>query len=54
LRAIVSIEQKDLAKAIGYGWNPETRIWTKTIKELDLQAERERATLAGFEVTEVV
>lgn len=54
LQAMVSFEQKDLAKAIGYGWDDVKRIWTKTIKELDLQAERERATLAGFEVAEIV
>ena len=48
LQAMVSFEEKDLAKAIGYGFNPQNKTWTKTVKELDVQAELERATLAGF------
>lgn len=48
LQAMVSFQEKDLAKAIGYGFNPQNKTWTKTVKELDIEAELGRATLAGL------
>jgi len=53
IQAIVSYEDKDLAKARGYRWEPDPRnpngknIWTQSIKECFLEKERKEA---GFPI----
>lgn len=40
VRADVSFDTKELAKERKYQWNAEKKIWTKTIKECDLDKEQ--------------
>lgn len=37
--AQVSFEQKDLAKNAGFYWNPDGKLWTKELRESDLNAQ---------------
>ena len=41
VRAVVSFEEKDKAKARGYRWDPKNRIWMKNLKEIHLDKERQ-------------
>jgi len=40
VRALVSFQNKDKAKARGYHWQNKDKIWTKTMKENELETER--------------
>jgi DNA polymerase-3 subunit epsilon len=41
VQAIVSYEEKDLAKEIHFGWHSDTRKWIKVLKESDYLHEHE-------------
>lgn len=41
VRALVSYDNRDRAKSRGYHWKPEDKLWTKIIKEINLEKERE-------------
>lgn len=41
VRAVVSFEEKDKAKAKGYRWDPKNRLWIKNLKEMHLDQERQ-------------
>lgn len=51
VKASVTRENKDLAKFNGYSWNPEKVAWLRTIKEYELNTEKERCTKIGFEIS---
>lgn len=51
VKANVTRENKDLAKFNGYSWNPERVAWLRTIKEYELNTEKERTTKLGFEIS---
>jgi DNA polymerase-3 subunit epsilon len=40
LRAMVSYDDRELAKARGYHWQSETKQWTMNVKECNLEKER--------------
>lgn len=40
VKAAVSYDDREKAKARGYRWNPKDKIWVKTIKEVFLENER--------------
>ena len=37
IKAIVSFDEKDLAKSAGFFWNPQSKSWLLEIKECDLE-----------------
>ncbi len=41
VKAIVSFEEKDKAKAKGYSWDAKNRLWIKSLKEINLERERQ-------------
>lgn len=41
IRAVVTYEAREQAKAKGYRWNAERKIWVKTIKETQLEKEKQ-------------
>lgn len=47
IRALVSFDEKEKAKARGYRWNTGDRTWTKTVRHSQVAAEVEQA---GFRV----
>lgn len=51
VRANVTRENKDLAKFNGYSWNPERVAWLRTIKEYELNTEKERCSKLGFDIS---
>lgn len=50
LRAMVSFDQKELAKKRSYRWNGDSKTWTKRVKEFQAPAEVQAAAEAGFKV----
>jgi DNA polymerase III subunit epsilon len=50
LEALVSYEFKDLAKDVGYKWNPDGKSWTKKVKVSKVQDEYAIAEEQGFNV----
>lgn len=48
LHAMVSFEDKEKAKALGYKWLPAKRTWEKEVKEIHLKQETDKALKAGF------
>lgn len=50
IRAMVSFQDKDLAKATGYRYNGDGKIWTKVVKESQLVHEERRAKEKGFDI----
>jgi len=50
LRALVSFNNKDLAKNLNYRFSSETKHWTKRVKESQIGAEEEKAKSAGFSI----
>lgn len=51
IRADSTFQQKELVKKQNYRWNNEKKIWTKSIKEFQLEDARKAAKEAGFSVT---
>lgn len=51
IKANVTRENKDLAKFNGYQWNPEKVAWLRSIKEFELQTEKDKAAKLGFEIS---
>jgi len=52
IRAVVSYDQKDLARKQGYYWNQDRKSWMKSIRECYLQREKD-AALGQFQVVVV-
>jgi len=50
VRALVSFQNKDLAKDLSYKWFPESKTWRKNIKEFFVEKEKKAAEAAGFDV----
>lgn len=50
VEAVVSFDQRELAKARGYQWQPQQKKWTKTLKETEVAAEREAAPFSIQEI----
>lgn len=50
LQAETNYQQKELAKKLNYRWNGDSKIWTKSVKEFQLDGEREAAMKAGFTI----
>lgn len=51
IRADSTFQQKELVKKQNYRWNGESKEWTKTIKDFQLEACRLEAVAAGFKVS---
>lgn len=51
LRAMVSFDTKELAKKLSYRWNGDSKIWTKRVKEFQVEGELQAAATAGFKAT---
>lgn len=49
--ARVTYESNKLAKARSYRWNPDRKMWLKTIKEEELHKEQVACRAAGFEAS---
>jgi DNA polymerase III subunit epsilon len=43
VRAVVSYDEKDLAKERGYHWKPELKLWVKQLKLSEVETEKEAA-----------
>lgn len=43
VRAVVSFDEKDLAKARGYHWKPERKLWIKPLKLSEVEEEKQAA-----------
>lgn len=50
LIANTSYEQRELAKKLNYRWNGDKKVWTKSVKQFQLDAEKDAAKLAGFTI----
>lgn len=48
LIAETTFAQKELAKKLNYRWNSEAKVWTKSIKDFQLEEEKLAAKTAGF------
>lgn len=53
IRADVGYNNKDLAKALGYGWDGERKIWIKTIRKYHQKEEVEKASFPVLELQRV-
>lgn len=53
IRADVGYNNKDLAKALGYGWDGERKIWIKTIRKYYQKEELEKASFPVLELQRV-
>lgn len=47
LIANVSFENKDFAKNLGYGWNPQERTWSKVVRDFQVEEEIKKAQETG-------
>ena len=43
VEAVVTFDQRELAKARGYQWQPAQKKWTKTLKETEVAREKSEA-----------
>jgi len=53
VRALVSYDDRDKAKALGYHWRPIERWWVKPVKAFRLEDEEAEAVKAGFAIRQV-
>lgn len=51
VQAQVTFDERELAKARGYRWNPDKKMWWKALKEFQLSEERKEAE---FSIVEIV
>jgi DNA polymerase-3 subunit epsilon len=51
IRADSTFQQKELCKKQNYRWNAEQKIWTKSIKQFQLEEVKKAAMQAGFGIT---
>jgi DNA polymerase-3 subunit epsilon len=52
IRAMTNFDQKEKAKARGFRWDGDSKVWIKRIKENQLQTETSACLTAGFSVQE--
>ncbi len=52
IRAKTNYNEREKAKECGYRWNPENKVWLKSIKINMLESETEKARNMGFEIGE--
>lgn len=50
VEAVVTYDQRELAKGRGYQWQPQQKKWTKTLKETEVEAERKAAPFSIQEI----
>lgn len=53
LRALVSYEQNQKAKGLGYRWDGSKKIWTKQVKEHRLDEETKKSLELGFKIQRI-
>ncbi len=51
IRAMVSFDQKELAKKQAFRWDGASKQWLKSIKDFQLEGATKAATEAGFKIT---
>ncbi len=53
IKALVQKENKDLAKFNGFRWDPAQIAWLRTIKQTELEVEKNRCKKIGFDIEEL-
>jgi len=54
LKCVVSFDDRDKAKSLGYYWNPERRSWLKQVRQSKVPKELAESEAIGVKVEEVI